>query len=73
MWKDRIVIDEAVLSGKPIVRNTRISVDFIIDLLAEKWKIEDILKNYPQLAEEDILAALKYSSEVVKKEKTFSL
>ena len=73
MWQDRIVTDEKILSGKPIIKNTRIAVEFIMELLAEGWKSEGILANYPQLAEEDILAALKYSTEMIKKEKTFAL
>jgi uncharacterized protein (DUF433 family) len=73
MWHERIITDDNVLCGKPIIKDTRISVEFIIELLSEGWKIEDVLKNYPQLAEEDIMAALKYSAEVVKREKTFAL
>lgn len=73
MWQDRIVTDENILSGKPIIKNTRIAVEFILELLAENWKSEEILINYPQLTGEDILAALKYSAEAIKKEKTFAL
>ena len=73
MWQDRIVTDDNILVGKPIIKGTRLSVEFIIGLLGEGWKHKEILKNYPQLTEEDILAAIKYSAEVVKKEKTFVL
>lgn len=73
VWKDRIVTDENILAGKPIINNTRISVEFIMELLAEGWKHEQILSNYPQLKNEDILAALKYSAEAIKKEKIFAL
>jgi uncharacterized protein (DUF433 family) len=55
------------------VRGTRISVEFILDLLANGWTIEEILKNYPQLKREDVIAALKYAAEILKEEKVYSL
>jgi uncharacterized protein (DUF433 family) len=61
-WKDRIVIDPNVLVGKPVIRGTRIAVEFIVELLAEGWTHEQILKNYPHLTTEDIQTALHYAS-----------
>jgi len=58
MWKDRIVLDPEVLAGKPIVKGTRLAVEFIIDLLAQGWSEADILRNYPGLTREDIQACL---------------
>jgi uncharacterized protein (DUF433 family) len=58
MWKDRIVLDPEVLAGKPIVKGTRLAVEFIIDLLAQGWSEADILQNYPGLTREDIQACL---------------
>jgi uncharacterized protein (DUF433 family) len=66
-WRSRITIDPKVLAGKPVVRGTRISVEFILDLLANGWTIEEILGNYPQLEGEDVIAALKYVAEVLKR------
>ena len=68
VWKDRIITNENILAGKPIINNTRISVEFIMELLAEGWKHEQILSNYPQLKDEDILAALHYAENLVKHE-----
>ncbi len=68
---DRIVIDPEVLVGKPVIKGTRISVEFVINLLAQGWKKEDILKNYPHLSKEDIFACLKYASEILQSEKVF--
>jgi uncharacterized protein (DUF433 family) len=65
-WRSRITIDPKVLAGKPVVRGTRISVEFILDMLANSWTIEEILENYPQLKKEDVIAALKYAAEVLK-------
>ncbi|MCS7366911.1 MAG: DUF433 domain-containing protein [archaeon YNP-WB-062] len=72
-WRSRITIDPKVLSGKPVIRGTRISVEFILDLLANGWTIEEILENYPQLKKEDVIAALKYAAEILKKEKVYLL
>ena len=62
-WRSRIAVDSKVLAGKPVIRGTRISVEFILDLLANGWTIEEILKNYPQLKGEDVTATLKYTAE----------
>jgi uncharacterized protein (DUF433 family) len=57
-WKDRIVLDPNVLVGKPVIKGTRIAVEFIVELLAEGWTHEQILQNYSHLATEDIQAAM---------------
>jgi uncharacterized protein (DUF433 family) len=72
-WEDRIAIDEAVLAGKPVIRGTRLAVDFVLELLAEGWSQEEILANYPQLQRDDILAALHWASEVLRAEKVYPL
>jgi uncharacterized protein (DUF433 family) len=56
----RIVLDPAVLTGKPVVRGTRLSVDFIIGLMADGWSEAEILRNYPGLTREDLAACLAY-------------
>ncbi len=55
-WQERIVIDPNILVGKPIVRGTRLAVEFIIELLAQGWPEEEILRNYPGLTTDDIRA-----------------
>ena len=72
-WQERIVIDPAVLVGKPVVRGTRISVEWVVDLLAAGWSFEQILENYPHLTREDIQACLSYASELLHSEKIFPL
>ncbi|PYV18986.1 MAG: antitoxin [Acidobacteria bacterium] len=62
-WQDRVVVDPAILAGKPVVKGTRLSVEFILELLGQGWTEADILKNYPGLTHEDILACLHYASE----------
>ncbi len=70
-WRARIAVDPEVLTGKPVIRGTRLSVEFVVDLLARGWMEADILKNYPGLTREDILACLAYASEVLRAEKVF--
>ena len=70
---ERIVIDPAILVGKPVIRGTRLAVEFLLDLLAEGWTHEQVLQNYPQLAEDDIHAALHYAAEALKRERVFPL
>ena len=72
-WEERIVIDPKILVGKPVIRGTRLSVEFVLDLLANDWTIEKILSEYPQLKREDIIAVLKYAAEMVKEEKAYPL
>jgi uncharacterized protein (DUF433 family) len=72
-WRERITVDPKVLSGKPVIKGTRIAVELILELLANSWTVEDILKNYPQLKREDIAAALKYAAEILKEEKAYTL
>lgn len=67
----RIVVDSAVLAGKAVVRGTRLSVDFIIGLMADGWSEADILKNYPEQTHEDIAACLGYARDVLSSEKVY--
>src|SRR5437764_1056722 len=68
---DRIVVDPSILVGKPCVKGTRLSVDFLLGLLAQGWSEADLLRNYPGLAHEDVLACLAYASELVSHEKVY--
>ena len=67
-YKDRITTDPAILGGKPIIKGTRISVEFILELYASGAAKEEILRNYPHLSEEDIHAALSYAIRFLKNE-----
>jgi uncharacterized protein (DUF433 family) len=61
---DRISVSPQVCFGKPCIRGTRIWVSLLLDLLSSGASTEDILSDYPQLAREDILAALAYGAEM---------
>jgi len=72
-WKDRIVVNPDVLLGKPVIKGTRLAVEFIVDLLAQGWSEQDIFENYPGVAHEDIGACLRYAGEVLKTERVYAL
>ena len=72
-WQERIVLDPNILVGKPVIKGTRLAVEFIIDLLAEGWSETQILQNYPGLTREDIQACLGYASNVLHAEKLYPL
>lgn len=55
-WNERIVSDKNVLLGKPTIKGTRISVEFILERLANGWNEQKILESYPHLSKEDIQA-----------------
>ena len=72
-WQDHIIVDPGVLVGKPVIKGTRISVEFIINLLSQGWTESEILENYPGLTHDDILACLKYAGEMLQSEKVYPL
>lgn len=63
---DRIVSDPTILGGKPIVRGTRISVEFLLELIASGGAIADIVRSYPFLTEEDLRQAVAFAAQSVK-------
>ena len=61
-WSSRIVVDPEILAGKPVVRGTRLAVEFILELLAAGQTEQQLMTNYPGLTHDDILACLSYAS-----------
>ncbi len=72
-WGDRIILDPKVVSGKPVVRGTRIAVEFVVNLLANSWSEQQIQDSYPNLTTTDIRACLAYDTEVLQAEKVYPL
>lgn len=72
-WEQRIVVDPEVLVGKPVVKGTRLAVEFLIDLMAQGWTEAEILDSYPGLTHEDLLACLAYAGERLKSERIYPL
>lgn len=72
-WKTRIVVDSAVLAGKPVIKGTRLSVEFLLDLFAQGWHEQQVLDNYPQLTAEDLQAVFAFASFCLKDEEFMTL
>ncbi len=60
----RITFDKNVLGGKPLIRNLRISVEMILELLAKGATEQEILEDYPELEPDDLRAALLYAHHI---------
>ena len=70
-WQERIIVDPKILVGKPVIKGTRLAVEFIVELLSQGWAEGEILRNYPGLTHEDITACLKYATSLLKAEKIY--
>ena len=57
-YRKKIVINSKVLRGKPVIKGTRISVEFILELLSSGMTVKEILQEYPHLKKDEILACL---------------
>ena len=66
--EERIIINPKIMGGKPVIKGTRIPVYFILELIANGWTIDDILKEYPHLTREDVLATVRYAARVLREE-----
>ena len=69
--EQRIVLDPAVLSGKPVIRGTRLSVEFIVGLLAQGWTQQQVLENYPGVTADDLRACLQYAHQRLRDERVY--
>jgi uncharacterized protein (DUF433 family) len=72
-WQERITIDPNILVGKPIIKGTRLAVEFILELLAHGWPEDEVLRNCPGITREDIHACLGYASAALSDEKVYPL
>jgi uncharacterized protein (DUF433 family) len=70
-WSGFVIVDPAVLTGKPVLKGTRLAVEFVVELLAEGWTTEAIVENYPGLTAQHVRAALAYAVETLRAERVF--
>ena len=68
-WRDHIVYDPAVLGGKPVLKGTRLAVEFVLEILAAGWNEAAIRENYPNLTDERVRAVLAYAAETFREER----
>jgi len=69
-WRDHITVDPAVCHGQACIRGTRIMVSVVLDNLAAGLTLEEILKSYPTLNREAVLAAIAYAAELARERVT---
>ncbi len=72
-WKKHINSNPDILVGKPVVKGTRLSVDFLLGLLAKGWSEKQILKNYPSLKTDSLQAVFAFAAECMREEALFSI
>jgi len=61
-WQNPIEVRADVLAGKPVVKGTRLSVEFLLSLFAEGWSHEQVLADYPQLDRNALQAVFAFSA-----------
>lgn len=72
-WKNMITADSKVVVGKPVIVGTRLTVEFIVGQLANGWREEDLIGNYPGLTREQIRACLAYAADALAEEHIYAL
>jgi uncharacterized protein (DUF433 family) len=72
-WRDYIHVDSEILAGKPVVKGTRLAVEFLLGLLGAGWTQEQILGNYPSLTPEALQAVFAFAAESLQDESLYSL
>ena len=72
-WREFIVSNPDVLLGKPVVKDTRLSVDFILGLFSEGWTEEAVLNSYPSLTPESLKAVFSFARECMADEMIITL
>jgi len=73
LLKQRIETNPEIMSGKPVIRGTRIPVELLVKMLAQGMTTADILKEYPHVTNEDIQAALLYAAESLEDTEVFPI
>lgn len=68
-YTQHIHTDPAILSGKPVIRGSRISVEMILGQLAAGWSVEDVLASYPGITAQDVQAVFALAHELVSEER----
>ena len=72
-WREHIYSDPEILSGKPVVKGTRLSVDFLLELFANGWSEEQVLESYPNLTRDSLRAVFAFAAESTRDERAFEL
>ena len=72
-WRDRIIVDPNVLVGKPVIKGTRIAVELVVSQMAQGWTEADVLRAYPHITRDDLLACLAYAASRIASERVYPM
>ena len=72
-WREFVHSDPEILIGKPVVRGTRLSIEFILGLFAEGWSEKQVLDNYPILNKEKLQAVFAFATDCLREEALYSI
>lgn len=72
-WREHIHSDPEILLGKPAVKGTRLSVEFILDLFASGWTEQQVLENYPTLTRKSLCAVFAFAADCMKEESLYAI
>lgn len=72
-WRQYIHADPEILAGKPVVKGTRLSVDFLLRLFAVGWTEQQVLENYPTLTRDALRAVFAFAAECMGEETMFTM
>lgn len=71
-WQEHIIADPAILVGKPVIRGTRLALEFVLGLIAQGWPEQEITRNY-RLTSDQVRACVAYAQERLNEEKVFAV
>jgi uncharacterized protein (DUF433 family) len=71
-WQHLVEVNTDILAGKPVIRGTRLSVEFLLSLFAEGWTHDQVLENYPQLDRAALQAVFAFSADCLHDEQYFA-
>lgn len=72
-WQKYIHSDPNVLLGKPVVKGTRLSIDFILRLFGNGWTVTQVLESYPQLTRDSLQAVFAFAAETLSQETLYAV
>lgn len=72
-WRSHIESNPSIMYGKPVIKNTRVPADLILEKLSEGESIDDLLEAYPRITRADIFAVLAFAAESIKNEVVYSI
>jgi uncharacterized protein (DUF433 family) len=71
-WREYIHSDPKIVLGKPVVKGTRLAVDFILGLYAAGWTEEQVLESYPTLTPDSLRAVFSFSADCIREETLYT-